>query len=208
MDGGPISDPRSRLGGGGDVILRVSPPWPGRTEGLLRASLDKGTFEDFHLTISPGPASTKYLVYFAGAADEGVGSPFSRGKSKNYRASELILDDSLPVCRSNSTYQHYAETSLLTLVTNTRILSLSRSSHRLVGRLSRTICTQIVSASSRPDCKAPNQLEFAVPQICSSAGTHAHRGRYFIWLTRFEDPPRRPTVVDTIETARCVRGPD
>ena len=46
-------------------------------------SLDEGIFEDFHLMIPPSSGSTEHTVHFAGAADEGIGSPFSRRESQN-----------------------------------------------------------------------------------------------------------------------------
>jgi hypothetical protein len=77
MDGTTVSGPRE-TNDNCNTILRVSRPWPVRTEKALRTSLDTGLFEDFHLMIAPGSVPQNYSVHFAGVVDEGVGSPFSR----------------------------------------------------------------------------------------------------------------------------------
>jgi len=50
----------------------VSQPWPARTKVALRTSLDEGTFEDLHLSITPGPGETECQLHFARNADKGV----------------------------------------------------------------------------------------------------------------------------------------
>ena len=126
MDGPTPSDPRHEPSNGSNPILRVSLPWPAWTKKALRASLDEGIFENSHLTVPPGFGSTEHTVHFAGAVDEGVGSPFSRCEFPNYCASELI-DDDLPVCHSELASRHDAMASISTLVTDIHIPS--RASH-------------------------------------------------------------------------------
>lgn len=69
---------------GYNTISRVSCPWPGRTREALRVSLDNGVFDDFELTIVPGPTAPAYSVYFAAVVmGDGVCSSFWRCKSLN-----------------------------------------------------------------------------------------------------------------------------
>ena len=89
-------------------------------------SLDNGIFEDFHL-MTPPP--TECPVHFAGAVDEGVGSPFLRREFSNQDAGELIIDHDLPVCSSGLTPQHDIETSVTTCVTNIRVHLLAPHVH-------------------------------------------------------------------------------
>lgn len=92
---------------------------------MLRMSLDKGAFEDIHITTLPGSGSTKHPVHFAGAVDEAVGSSISRRKLSNYHIGELLIEGYLPVCRSELPHQYDAETYLLTLVINAYISILA-----------------------------------------------------------------------------------
>ena len=122
MDGPTPGNPRCEPSDECNTILRVSPPWPARTKKALCMSLDEGIFEDFHLTIPPGSGSTEHIVHFARAVDEGIGSPFSRRKFQNHRISEpIMIDDGLPVCHSEFTYQHDATACPSTSVTNIRV---------------------------------------------------------------------------------------
>ena len=118
MDGTNTSDHRFEPGSGCDTIPRVPRPWPDRTKKALRTSLDEGIFEDFRLAIPLNSVSSEHLVHFAGAVDEGVGSLISSGEPSDYCPGELLIDDHLLVCRSEPTYQHEAEVSLSTFVSN------------------------------------------------------------------------------------------
>ena len=85
MDGTAVSDPRE-ASDNCNTILRVSCPWPVRTEKALRTSLDTGLFEDFQLVIASGSVPQDCSVHFAGVVDEGVGSPFSRRELSSHHA--------------------------------------------------------------------------------------------------------------------------
>ena len=122
MDGPTPGNPSCGLSGDCTTTLRVSLPWPNRTKKALAISLDEGIFENFHLMIPPGLGSTEHVLHFAGAADEGIGSPFSRRRFPNYHASELMtIGDDLLVCHSGLAYQHDIVTSPSTLVTNIHV---------------------------------------------------------------------------------------
>jgi len=134
MDGPTPGDPRCDLSGDCNAILRVSPPWPIGTKQVLCMSLDKGIFEDSHLTILPGSGSTEYTLHFAGVVDEGIGSPFSRREFPNYRTFGLTsIDNDFPVCRSEFTYHHDATVSPSTLVTIIHIHFLCPHTDQLAG---------------------------------------------------------------------------
>ena len=207
MDGSAARDPRFDLSRGCDTIPRAYHEWPARTKKALSTSLDKGIFEDSHLVVHSGSASTEHSVYFARVADEEIGSPFSRRKFQYYRESELMIDHGILVSYSEFTHQYDAEISLSALVSDVHI-KVPCFSHRAVGRLLRTTCTPIVSTLSRLRCKTTKYLGSAVPRIGSSTGTHAHRGRYFICLARSEAPLCYPASFDTTGVARYVRRLD
>ncbi|KAF9790812.1 hypothetical protein BJ322DRAFT_411728 [Thelephora terrestris] len=97
-----------------NAILRVSVPWPARTKTALLKSLDCGTFEDIRVAVPSGPEPTEPHIHFAGGVDEQVGATISRRTSPDDHGSELMTDDNLPVCQSESD----TEISLLTLVNN------------------------------------------------------------------------------------------
>ena len=120
------------LSGDCNTIPRVSHPWPGRTKNALRVSLDEGTFEDFHFTLTPGPVPTKYPMYFAGAVDKKVASSIGFCKLSNCHSGNLILENVLPVCLLQQDNQLAAEISLARSVTH--LHSLPHSSRRQVGR--------------------------------------------------------------------------
>ena len=62
-----------------NVILRVSCPWPDRTEKALCMSLESGTFDDFELEIAHDQEESTRLVYLPPAIiDDGVRSPHWR----------------------------------------------------------------------------------------------------------------------------------
>ena len=183
MDGATVGNPRCELNGNCNTIPRVSHPWPARTKKALHASLDKGTFEDFHFTVPLGSEKTKHPVHFAGVVDEGVVSSISHRKLLNHHANKLKIDDGLSVCRPLCITKNDAEISLARSVTS--LESLLRSSHRLVGGPLRTICTLILLTSDRLDHETSNWARFAVFRIRNSEGIHVHRGRCFIWLVPF-----------------------
>lgn len=181
MDGTTVSNPRCELNGNCNTVPRVSHPWPARTKKALHVSLDKGTFEDFHLTVPLGPAKTKHPVHFAWVVDEGAFFSISHRKFLNRHANKLTMDDGLSVshpCQWMA--QNGAGISLARSVTS--LDSLLRSSHRPVGGPLRTICTLILSILGRLDHETLNWARFAVLWIRNSEDIHAHRGKYFIWL--------------------------
>jgi len=203
MDRSTISNPH-KLSGDCNTIRRVSRPWPARTKKALRRSLDEGIFEDFSVMVPPGSVSVKHLMHFAGVVDEVVSSSISHREFSNCYADKLITDGRLPVCRSEPTSQHDAETSLSRLVENIHIHFLTPH-NRLVGRPLRTICTPIVSASGRSAYKPSNRLQSTAPQTRSFGGIYAPRERYFIWLARSGIPPSSPTIFDAIRVVHCMR---
>ena len=130
-DGTTVTDLRHELSGDCNTIPRVSHPWPVRTKNALCMSLDNGTFEDFHLTLTPGPVPTKHPMYFAGAVDRDAASSIRLCKLSNCHLGKLIVDDELPVCPLQHYNQHDTEFSLARSVT--RLHSLPHSSCKPVG---------------------------------------------------------------------------
>ena len=118
MDGSVTNDNPLGVDNDHGAITKVFRPWPARTKKALRASLDRGVFENIRATVPSGPESTEQLMYFAGAVDERVGTSISRREHLNYPQSELMANDGSPVCQSELTSEQAIGLSLLTLVMN------------------------------------------------------------------------------------------
>jgi hypothetical protein len=91
MDDSTVVSPNYEPGDYGITIPRVSQPWPARTKVALRTSLDEGTFEDLHLSITPGPGETECQLHFARNADKGVATSIPICKLLNCLLSETII---------------------------------------------------------------------------------------------------------------------
>ena len=153
---------------GSNIVLRVSRPWPSRTEKALRMSLDNGLFDDFEVVIPPRPAVPSYTVYLATAIAGGFFSKFGHaGMSQRSRARSRW-----PIIFQSSALVRLRVRSLPFNVGDKSPYPPPLFSHGLVGRPSRTTRTPTPSLSSHLGQNTLNHSQVGAPQTLSSEDAH------------------------------------